>query len=110
MEKGVDSQRKLQAIASINIFVLVLGKILVWHSSWEILFLITAPLWFFIFRGKNVAVVMYKVVAVVMSLFGILGFILIFPYLYRKINILPCIVTFIIGLSYFVSLRLLRNR
>lgn len=110
MKDPPNTRCKLLIISLSNIMISVLYKlIMLSRNATGISVIVVSLLWFLIYRGKNWAYYIYGIFACIISLLGVLGFVLAFAYIYRGHNPISCFLLAIVGADYFVSWFFLRQ-
>ena len=102
--------RKIYIIAGFNLLVLLIDKIiLIPRGAVGAPLVLTLVLWFFIYRRKKWAFILFGVVSLVSAIMGVLGIFLLAGYLYRGFDPVPSLLLIIVGISYALSWLFLRK-
>ena len=103
-------QKRIVIIALSNILVLLVDKIiLVSRGAVGGPLIVTAVLWYYIYKHKKWAITVYKIICLLSILMGVLGIFLFVGYLYRGFNPVASLLRIIVGISYAFSWLLLRK-
>lgn len=103
-------KKRIVIIALSNILVLLVDKIiLVSQGAVGAPLIITIVLWYYIYKHKQWAITVYKIICLLSILMGVLGIFLFVGYLYRGFNPVPSLLMIIVGISYACSWLLLHK-
>ena len=103
-------QKRIVIIALSNVLVLLVDKIiLVSRGAVGGPLIVTAVLWYYIYKQKKWAITVYKIICFLSILMGVLGIFLFAGYLYRGFNPVSSLLRIIVGISYAFSWLLLRK-
>ena len=103
-------KKRIVIIALSNVLVLLVDKIiLISRGAVGGPLIVTAVLWYCIYKHKKWAITVYKMICFLSILMGILGIFLFAGYLYRGFDPVPSLLMIIVGISYVFSWLLLRK-
>lgn len=102
--------RRICILAAFNLLVLLIDKMILIHrGAIGAPLVLTSVLWYFIYRRKKWAYLVFGVLSLLSALMGVLGIFLLAGYLYRGYDPTPCFLIVLVGISYGVSWLLLRK-
>lgn len=102
--------RRICILAAFNILVLLIDKIiLIPRGAVGAPLVLTFVLWFFIYKRKKWAYIVFGVFSLLSAILGVLGIFLLAMYLYVGHDPVPGILMVIVGISYAISWLFLRK-
>lgn len=102
--------RRICILAAFNILVLLIDKIiLIPRGAVGAPLVLTFVLWFFIYKRKKWAYIVFGVLSLLSAILGVLGIFLLAMYLYVGHDPVPGILMVIVGISYALSWLFLRK-
>ena len=102
--------RRICILTAFNILVLLIDKIiLIPRGAVGAPLILTLVLWYFIYRRKRWAYIVFGALSLLSALMGALGIFLLAGYLYRGHDPTPCLLIVLVGISYGVSWLFLRK-
>ena len=97
-------------IAIINIGVSFLCKVFLLHYGAQgIPLIVPAVLWIFIIKKRQWANVAYLILTIIRSVLGCICVVLLFAYIYRGFDGVPCVLNIILAINYIASLYAVRK-
>lgn len=108
--KKMSDKRKVMLIAIINIGVSFLCKVFLLHYGAQgIPLIVPAVLWIFIIKKRQWANVAYLILTIIRSVLGCICVVLLFAYIYRGFDVVPCVLNIILAINYIASLYAVRK-
>lgn len=96
--------RRICILAAFNILVLLIDKIiLIPRGVVGAPLVLTLVLWFFIYKRKKWAYIIFGVLSLLSAILGVLGIFLLAMYLYVGHDPVPGVLVVIVGISYLIS-------
>lgn len=100
--------QKICIIAAFNLLIVLIDKIiLIPRGAAGAPLVLTFVLWFFIYRRKKWAYIVFGVLSLLSAVLGVFGIFLLAGYLYRRYDPVPCLLMTAVGVSYALSWLLL---
>lgn len=108
--KKMSDKRKVMLIAVTNISVTSLCKMFLLHyGAYGIPLIVPVILWYFIIKKRQWANIAFFILTIIRSLLGCICFVLLFAYVYRGFDAIPCVLNIILAINYAVSLYAVRK-